>query len=155
MRRRRAEKRDVIPDVKYGSELVTRMINFIMERGKRSVAQKIVYDAMETIGQNRSDEDPLEILLQAVENVKPQLEVKSRRVGGATYQVPVEINPERQVSLALRWLINFAKGRKGAMKDTLASELLDAYDNTGSAVKKRDDTHKMAAANRAFAHYRW
>ncbi len=155
MRRRRAEKREVIPDVKYNSELVTRMINFIMDRGKKSVAQKIVYDALSTMGESRKDADPLEIFLQAIENVKPQLEVKSRRVGGATYQVPVEVNPERQVSLALRWLIGFAKNRQGAMKDTLASELLDAYDNTGSTVKKRDDTHKMAAANRAFAHYRW
>ncbi len=155
MRRRRAEKRELIPDVKYNSELVARMINFLMERGKKSVAQKIVYDALEAIGRKKQDLDPLEVFLQAIENVKPQLEVKSRRVGGATYQVPVEINPERQVALAMRWLLGFARSRKGPMQDTLAVELLEAYDNTGNAVKKRDDTHKMAAANRAFAHYRW
>ncbi len=155
MRRRRAEKRELIPDVKYNSELVARMINFLMERGKKSVAQKIVYDALEAIGRKKQDLDPLEVFLQAIENVKPQLEVKSRRVGGATYQVPVEINPERQVALAMRWLLGFASSRKGPMQDTLAVELLEAYDNTGNAVKKRDDTHKMAAANRAFAHYRW
>ncbi len=155
MRRRRAEKRELIPDVKYNSELVARMINFLMERGKKSVARKIVYQALETLGEKKPETDPLEIFLQAIENVKPQLEVKSRRVGGATYQVPVEVNPERQVSLAMRWILGFARARKGAMQDTLASELMDAYENTGNAVKKRDDTHKMAAANRAFAHYRW
>ena len=155
MRRRRAEKRELIPDIKFNSELVARMINFLMERGKKSTAQRIVYDAMETIAQKKPDSDPLEIFLQAIENVKPQLEVKSRRVGGATYQVPVEIRPERQVALALRWILDFARGKKGAMSDTLAAELLEAYENTGNAVKKRDDTHRMAAANRAFAHFRW
>lgn len=155
MRRRRAEKRELIPDVKYNSELVARMINFLMERGKKSVAQKIVYESLDTIAQKQKGVDPLEVFIQAIDNIKPQLEVKSRRVGGATYQVPVEINPERQVALAMRWLLNFSRNRKGAMKDNLAAELLDAYQNTGSAVKKRDDTHKMAAANRAFAHYRW
>ncbi len=155
MRRRRAEKRELIPDVKYNSELVARMINFLMERGKKSVARKIVYQALHIMGEKKPDTDPLEIFLQAIENVKPQLEVKSRRVGGATYQVPVEVNPERQVSLAMRWILGFARARRGAMKETLASELMDAYENTGNAVKKRDDTHKMAAANRAFAHYRW
>jgi len=155
MRRRRAEKRELIPDIKYNSELVARMINFLMERGKKSTAQRIIYEAMEKIGQKKQDAEPLEIFLQAIENVKPQLEVKSRRVGGATYQVPVEIRPERQVALALRWILNFSRGKKGAMSDTLASELLEAYENTGNAVKKRDDTHRMAAANRAFAHFRW
>jgi small subunit ribosomal protein S7 len=155
MRRRRAEKRELTPDVKYNSELVARMINFVMQRGKKSVAQNIVYGALEQLGNKQKDADPLEVFLQAIENIKPQLEVKSRRVGGATYQVPVEINSSRQVALAMRWLIDFASKRKGSMKDALASELLDAYGNTGSAIKKRDDTHKMAAANRAFAHYRW
>jgi small subunit ribosomal protein S7 len=155
MRRRRAEKRELTPDVKYNSELVARMINFVMQRGKKSVAQNIVYGALEQLGSKQKDADPLEVFLQAIENIKPQLEVKSRRVGGATYQVPVEINSSRQVALAMRWLIDFASKRKGSMKDALASELLDAYGNTGSAIKKRDDTHKMAAANRAFAHYRW
>ena len=155
MRRRRAEKRELTPDVKYNSELVARMINFVMQRGKKSVAQNIVYGALEQLGSKQKDADPLEVFLQAIENIKPQLEVKSRRVGGATYQVPVEINSSRQVALAMRWLIDFVSKRKGSMKDALASELLDAYGNTGSAIKKRDDTHKMAAANRAFAHYRW
>jgi small subunit ribosomal protein S7 len=155
MRRRRAEKRELTPDVKYNSELVARMINFVMQRGKKSVAQNIVYGALEQLGNKQKDADPLEVFLQAIENIKPQLEVKSRRVGGATYQVPVEINSSRQVALAMRWLIDFASKRRGSMKDALAAELLDAYGNTGSAIKKRDDTHKMAAANRAFAHYRW
>lgn len=155
MRRRRAEKRELTPDVKYNSELVARMINFVMERGKKSVAQNIVYGALDELKRKQKDADPLEVFLQAIENVKPQLEVKSRRVGGATYQVPVEISSSRQVALAMRWLIDFAHKRKGTMKSALAVELLDAYANTGNAVKKRDDTHKMAAANRAFAHYRW
>jgi len=155
MRRRRAENRELTPDVQYNSELVARMINFVMERGKKSVAQSIVYGALEELGQKQKDADALEVFLQALENVKPQLEVKARRVGGATYQVPVEISGSRQVAMAMRWIIDFARGRKGTMKNALASELLDAYSNTGNAVKKRDDTHKMAAANRAFAHYRW
>ncbi len=155
MRRRRAENRELTPDVKYNSELVARMINFVMERGKKSVAQSIVYGALEELGRKQKDADALEVFLQALENVKPQLEVKARRVGGATYQVPVEISGSRQVAMAMRWIIDFARGRKGTMKAALASELLDAYSNTGNAVKKRDDTHKMAAANRAFAHYRW
>ena len=156
MRRRRPEKRQLTPDVRYNSELVARMINCIMERGKKSTAQKIVYGAMDTIRERKTDSDPLEVFLQAMENSKPRVEVKSRRVGGATYQVPVEISNDRQVALAMRWLIGFAKGRKGTpMSVALASELLDAYDNTGNTVKKRDDTHKMAAANKAFAHYRW
>lgn len=156
MRRRRPERRQLTPDVRYNSELVARMISCIMERGKKSTAQRIVYDAMETIRERKSDNDPLEVFLQALENAKPRVEVKSRRVGGATYQVPVEISSNRQVALAMRWLIGYAKGRKGVpMSQALASELLDAFDNTGNTVKKRDDTHKMAAANKAFAHYRW
>ncbi len=156
MRRRRAEKRELTPDVRYNSELVARMINSVMERGKKSTAQNIVYGALDIIAKKKADADPLEVFLQALENVKPRLEVKSRRVGGATYQVPVEIQPERQVAVTMRWIIQYARGRRGiAMKEALAAELMDAYDNTGNAVKKRDDTHKMAAANRAFAHYRW
>lgn len=156
MRRRRPEKRQLTPDVRFNSELIARMINCIMERGKKSTAQQIVYGAMETIRKKKSDVDPLEVFLQAMENAKPRVEVKSRRVGGATYQVPVEITNDRQVALAMRWMITFAKNRKGTpMGAALASELLDAYENTGNTVKKRDDTHKMAAANKAFAHYRW
>lgn len=156
MRRRRPEQRELIPDVRFNSELVARMINCIMVCGKKSTAQKIVYDAMETLRAKKSDMDPLEVFLQAMENAKPRVEVKSRRVGGATYQVPVEISSDRQVALAMRWMITFAKNRKGMpMSAALANELLDAYENTGSTVKKRDDTHKMAAANKAFAHYRW
>ena len=156
MRRRRAEKRQLTPDVRYNSELVARMINCVMERGKKSVAQGIVYGALDILGKKKKDADPLEVFLQALENVKPPVEVKSRRVGGATYQVPVEIEPNRQVAVTMRWIIGFARGRRGvAMSEALAAELLDAYENTGNAIKKRDDTHKMAAANRAFAHYRW
>jgi len=156
MRRRRAEKRQLIPDIRFNSELVARMINCVMERGKKATAQSIVYGALDTIAERKKDVDPVEVFLQALENVKPRLEVKSRRVGGATYQVPVEIAPDRQVAVTMRWIIGFAKGRRGMpMREALAQELLDAFDNTGGAVKKRDDTHKMAAANRAFAHYRW
>jgi small subunit ribosomal protein S7 len=156
MRRRRAEKRQIIPDIKYESELVARFINYVMLSGKKSVARRIVYDAMETVANNVGSEDVLEAFTQALDNIKPQLEVKSRRVGGATYQVPVEVPGDRQVALAMRWLIGYARGRKGMpMGNALARELEDAYNNTGSCIKKRDDTHKMAAANKAFAHYRW
>jgi small subunit ribosomal protein S7 len=156
MRRHRAPTRVLTPDVKYNSELVARLINTIMKRGKKSTAQKIVYDAFNTIQLKKKDMEPLEVFLQALENVKPRLEVKSRRVGGATYQVPVEINPERQVAIGLRWITAYAKGRKGhSMMESLSSEILDAFDNTGSAFKKKEDTHKMAQANKAFAHYKW
>lgn len=156
MRRRKAEKRPVTPDICYNSELVARLINAVMERGKKSVAQGIVYDAMITIKERKKDADPLEVMQQALENVKPRLEVKSRRVGGATYQVPLEVPTERQTAVALRWIVGYARARKGMpMARALAGELLDAFDNTGNAVKKRDDTHKMANANKAFAHYRW
>ena len=156
MRRRKAVKRQLTPDVKYNSELVARLINTIMERGKKSTAQNIVYGAFDVIKKKKKDLEPLEVFLQALENVKPRLEVKSRRVGGATYQVPVEVDSARQVALALRWLTGFARSKSGQpMKDALANELLDAFDNTGAAVKKREDTHKMAQANKAFAHYRW
>ncbi len=154
-RRRRAEKRTVTPDNRYNSELVARCISSIMERGKKSVAERIVYGALDQIKQ-LSNAEPLEIFTQALENAKPRLEVKSRRVGGATYQVPVEVSVDRQTSLALRWVIDFAKARKGVnMGKALALELMDAHKNQGSVVKKRDDTHKMAQANKAFAHYRW
>jgi small subunit ribosomal protein S7 len=155
MRRRRADKRELIPDVRYNSELVTKLINTLLKGGKKSTAQAIVYGAMDQV-RVKTKADPLEALMQALDNVKPVLEVKSRRVGGANYQVPVEIAPNRQVGIALRWIVTFAQGRKGRpMLEALAGEIIDAYNNTGSAVKKREDTHKMAQANKAFAHYRW
>lgn len=156
MRRRRAVKSELTPDVKYNSELVARLINTIMSRGKKSTAQRIVYGAFGLISAKKNNLEPLEVFLQALENVKPKLEVKSRRVGGATYQVPVEVTNDRQVALALRWITSYAKGRKGkSMTEALASELLDAFDNTGASIKKKEDTFKMAQANKAFAHYRW
>ncbi|MCF7790946.1 MAG: 30S ribosomal protein S7 [Victivallales bacterium] len=156
MRRRKAEKRELIPDVKYNSELVARLINTVMERGKKSTAQGIVYGAFDIVAKKKKDVEPLELFIQALDNAKPRLEVKSRRVGGATYQVPIEIHSDRQIALALGWMTTFAKGRNGmSMKRALAAELLDAFENTGSTVKKKDDTHKMAQANKAFAHFRW
>ena len=155
-RRRRAEKRPLIPDPRYNSQMVAYMINCVMERGKKSVAAKIVYGALEDIQSQLKDEDPVEIFTTAIENVSPRLEVKSRRVGGATYQVPLEVKPKRQVALATRWLISFAGNRKGVpMRKALANEVIDAWKGQGAAIKKRDDTHKMAQANKAFAHYRW
>jgi len=154
-RRHRAQKRKILPDPRYRSLLVVTLINSLMERGKRSVAQRIVYDALEQI-RAAGNEDPLAVFTQAIDNVKPRLEVKSRRVGGATYQVPVEVALDRQVALGMRWIIDFSKKRKGiAMNRALALEVLEAFKNQGTAVKKRDDTHKMAQANKAFAHYRW
>jgi small subunit ribosomal protein S7 len=156
MRRRSAIKRQLTPDVKYNSELVARLINTIMGRGKKSTAQRIVYGAFDLINKKKKELEPLEVFLQALENVKPKLEVKSRRVGGATYQVPIEVSNDRQVALAMRWITAYAKGRKGKpMMESLAAELLDAFENTGSSIKKKEDTHKMAQANKAFAHYRW
>ena len=156
MRRRTITKRELTPDVKYNSELVARLINTLMRMGKKSVAQKIVYSAFESIKAKKKDMEPLEVFIHAVENVKPKLEVKSRRVGGATYQVPVEVHNERQTALAIRWITTYSKSKKGkSMVDALASELLDAFDNTGASVKKKEDTQKMAQANKAFAHYRW
>lgn len=155
-RRRRAEKRTITPDSRYNSELVAYMINSIMGRGKKSTAAAIVYGALEDIQSKMKDEDPLAVFTRAVENIKPKLEVKSRRVGGATYQVPLEVSPKRQTALACRWIIQYSKTRKGMpMRRALANELTDAYANQGAAVKKRDDTHKMAQANKAFAHYKW
>jgi len=156
MRRRKVTKRELIPDVKYNSPLVARLINTIMSRGKKSTAQSIVYGALDIIGERKKDMAPIEVFTQALENVKPKLEVKSRRVGGATYQVPIEVDPERQVALAMRWITTYSRGRKGkSMMESLAGELLDAFANTGSAIKKKEDTFKMAQANKAFAHYRW
>ena len=156
MRRRSIAKREMTPDVKYNSELVARLINTIMRNGKKSVAQKIVYGAFDVIKAKKKDMDPLEVFLQAVENIKPKLEVKSRRVGGATYQVPVDVPAERQVALAMRWIATYSQAKKGrSMADSLSSELLDAFENQGASVKKKEDTYKMAQANKAFAHYRW
>ena len=156
MRRRKVTKRELTPDVKFNSPLVARLINTIMSRGKKSTAQSIVYGALDIIGERKKDMAPIEVFTQALENVKPKLEVKSRRVGGATYQVPIEVDPERQVALAMRWITTYSRGRKNkSMTESLAGELLDAFDNTGSAVKKKEDTFKMAQANKAFAHYRW
>ncbi|MDP3181252.1 MAG: 30S ribosomal protein S7 [Desulfobaccales bacterium] len=148
-------KRAVIPDLKFNDVLVSRFINGLMERGKKNVAKRILYNALDLIGQRGADE-PLKVFHQAVDNVKPLIEVKSRRVGGATYQVPVEVRADRRISLAIRWLINFAAARgEKSMEAKLAGELLDAAQNKGATVKKREDTHKMAEANKAFAHYRW
>ena len=156
MRRRRAETHEFAPDARYGSVLVTHLANIIMNRGKKSTAQRTVYGALDQIKEQTEGQNPIEVFQQALENIKPKVEVKSRRVGGATYQVPVEVVPTRQTSLALRWIVDYSRGRKGAsMQRALALEILDAFKNQGNAVKKRDDTHKMAAANKAFAHYRW
>jgi small subunit ribosomal protein S7 len=155
-RRRKVQRRAVESDPKYSSELVGRLVNRLMKVGKKSVATNIVYDALKVIQEKHVDADPLEVLLRAIDNVKPRVEVKSRRVGGATYQVPVEVSSDRQAALAMRWLIQYAKTRKGVpMRRALAMEILDAYAEQGNAIKKRDDTHKMAQANKAFAHYRW
>jgi small subunit ribosomal protein S7 len=155
-RRRVAAKRKAVPDPRYNSELVAKLINCMMEKGKKSLAQRILYQSLDIIHQKMPDQDVMEILSKSVENVKPVLEVKSRRIGGATYQVPVEVRTDRRTSLALRWVIQFARARKGVpMAQALASELLEAYRGEGAAIKKREDTHRMADANKAFAHYRW
>jgi small subunit ribosomal protein S7 len=154
-RKGKVPKRDVLSDPKYHSKLVTKFINGIMWDGKKSISEGILYDAFDIMARKTS-EDPLKLFEKAVENVKPVLEVLSRRVGGSTYQVPVEIRPERRQALAIRWLIQFARSRgEKSMKEKLAGELLDAANNKGSAVKKKEDTHRMAEANKAFAHYRW
>ena len=156
MRRRRVEKRALIPDVVYNSEIIARLINTVMQRGKKAVAQKNVYNALNIIKEKRPETDVLEVFLQALENVKPRLEVKSRRVGGATYQVPLEVPAERQVAVAIRWIVQYSRDRKALnMENALAAEIMDAFANTGSAVRKREEVHKMANANKAFAHYRW
>ena len=156
MRRRSVVKRELTPDVKYNSKLIARLINTIMTRGKKSTAQSIVYGALDLIQEKKPEMRAIDVFTQALDNVKPKLEVKSRRVGGATYQVPIEVEPERQVALAMRWITTYSRGRKGkSMVESLAGELLDAFENTGASVKKKEDTFKMAQANKAFAHYRW
>src|SRR6476646_5571052 len=154
-RRREVPKRKITPDPKYKDKLVSKFTNTLMFDGEKAVAEGILYGAFD-VNSDRFKEDPLEVFRKALDNVKPKLEVKSRRVGGATYQVPVEVRPERRVALAMRWLVQYSRDRgEKTMKERLASELVDAAQNRGNAVKKRDDTHKMAEANKAFAHYRW
>ena len=154
-RRREIPKREVLPDPLYNSQLVTKFINSLMVDGKKSTAEQIFYGAMKTV-EDRAKDDPLKVFKKAVDNVKPALEVKSRRVGGSNYQVPIEVRPSRRNSLAIRWLISFSKTRgEKTMEDKLAGEILDAANNRGNAIKKREDTHRMAEANKAFAHYRW
>jgi len=154
-RRREVPKRRINPDPKYKDKLVAKFMNTVMVDGKKAVAEGIVYGALDIV-KARYKEDPLEVFKKAMDNVKPKLEVKSRRVGGATYQVPVEVRPERRVALAMRWLVTYSRGRgEKTMRERLAAELVDAAQNRGNAVKKKDDTHKMAEANKAFAHYRW
>ena len=151
-----APKRQLVNDPVYGSPLVSQLINKILRDGKKSTAEAIVYGAIEEVGRKVEGEDALEVVNKAVNNMKPRVEVKSRRVGGSTYQVPVEIKPNRQLALALRWLATYAAGRRGVgMPKAVALEILDAYNNQGNIIKKRDDTHKMAQANKAFAHYAW
>ena len=154
-RRRAAEKREVLPDAKFHDLVISKFMNTLMERGKKSVAERIVYGALDEV-EGKLKQDPVPAFHEALENVKPAVEVRSRRVGGATYQVPVEVRPERSTTLALRWLVTFSKQRREkTMVERLANELLDASNGLGAAVKRREDTHKMAEANRAFAHYRW
>ena len=155
-RRREVPKRRIIPDPKYGDRLVAKFINALMLHGKKSTAEHILYTAFDLMGVRGTGEEPLRQFKKAMDNVKPMLEVKSRRVGGATYQVPVEVRPERRTALAMRWLIKSSRGRsERTMAERLANEMLDAANNRGTSVKKREDTHKMAEANKAFAHYRW
>ena len=155
MRKRRAEKRDVLADPIYNSKLVTKLINQIMVDGKKGTAQKILYEAFDIV-KEKTNRDPMEVFEEAMKNIKPALEVKSKRVGGANYQVPMEVRPERSQALALRWIVNYARLRGGhSMAENLANEIIDAAAGTGAAVKKREDTHRMAEANKAFAHYKW
>ncbi|HYB56349.1 MAG TPA: 30S ribosomal protein S7 [Alphaproteobacteria bacterium] len=154
-RRRRAEKREVLPDPKFGDRVLSKFMNSLMYEGKKSVAEGVVYSALETI-EKKTGQDPIKVFREALDNVRPAIEVRSRRVGGATYQVPVEVRQERSQALAIRWLIGAARARSEyTMIERLSNELLDAASNRGSAVKKREDTHRMAEANRAFSHYRW
>jgi small subunit ribosomal protein S7 len=154
-RRRVAGKREILPDPKYNSKLLSKFVNILMEDGKKSTAERTCYGAFELM-QKKTGNDPLKVFKTAIENVKPLVEVKPRRVGGATYQVPVEVRAHRRSALAFRWIINYSRGRsEKTMRERLAGELLDAYNNTGSSIKKKEDTHKMAEANKAFAHYRW
>ena len=154
-RRGNVPKREILPDPMYNSVLVTKLVNSIMLDGKKGVAQKVVYGAFDII-KDKTEQDPLEVFTQAMENIMPSLEVKARRVGGATYQVPMEVRPARRQTLGLRWLTNYSRARgERTMAERLAGEIMDAANNTGSAVKKREDTHKMAESNKAFAHFRW
>ena len=154
-RKKKSIQRPLLPDPRYHSELVTRFINYLMMKGKKSLAERNFYQAMDLI-EERSGQEPLEVFQKALENVKPFLEVRSRRVGGATYQVPVEVTQNRRTALAIRWILSFTRARKGMpFSQKLAAELMDAYQNQGAAVKKKQNTHKMAEANKAFAHYRW
>ena len=155
MRKRRAVKRDVLADPIYNSKLVTKLINSLMIDGKKGKAQTILYDAFEMV-KEKTNEDPMKVFEKAMENIKPALEVKSRRVGGANYQVPIEVKADRSQALALRWLVQYARSRSGhSMSENLANEIVDAANGVGASVKKREDTHRMAEANKAFAHYRW
>ena len=156
MRRRKAEIREAAADPKYRSKILGKFVNMVMEKGKKSIAEKIVYGALEDIKQKMSDKDPLEVFVQALDNARPLLEVKSRRIGGATYQVPIEVKMERGQFIAMRWIRDFARQQKGkAMGEKLAAEIIQAYKKEGAAIKKRDDTHRMAEANKAFSHYKW
>jgi len=156
MRRRRAQEREVLPDPKFNSKVVAKFINMVTLEGKKSLAEKIVYGAFDVIKEQLKEADILKVFHKAIDNVRPRLEVKPRRVGGATYQIPIEVKQERGTSIALRWMRDFAKGKKGkSMKDKLAEEIMAAYKNEGASIKKRDDMHKMAEANKAFAHFRW
>ena len=155
-RRRQAVRRPITKDAKFGNTLVSRLVNTVMQGGKKSLAQRIVYGAFNEISAKNPAANPLEVLQRAVDNAKPRLEVKPRRVGGATYQVPIEVTSDRQFALALRWLVDFADARKGIpMKEALAAEILEAFQGQGNAIRKRDEVHKMAQANKAFAHFRW
>ena len=155
-RRREVPKRQILPESKYGDEVLAKFMNNLMLRGKKSVAERIVYDALDILREKSGEDDPLSVFKRAIENVKPSVEVKSRRVGGSTYQVPVEVRPVRRNALGMRWMVEAARKRgEKSMAQRLAAEMLDAADNKGSAVKKREDVHRMAEANKAFAHYRW
>ena len=155
-RRREVPKRQILPDPLYHSQLVSKFVNVLMKDGKKSVAERILYDALTTIKERTGEEDPVAVFQKAIDNVKPAVEVKSRRVGGSTYQVPMEVRPARKLALAMRWLIQAAKGRaEKTMRLRLAGELLDAAESRGVAIKRKEDTHRMAEANRAFSHYRW
>ncbi len=156
MRRRRAQKREVLPDPKFSNKYITKFINSLMWCGKKATAESIVYGALEKAAQKVNEKDPLKVFQKAVDNVRPLLELKPRRVGGATYQVPIEVRSDRGVSIAMRWIRNAARNKKGhPMQDKLAEELIAAFKGEGSAIKKREETHKMAEANKAFAHFRW
>ncbi|MFH1783221.1 MAG: 30S ribosomal protein S7 [Candidatus Omnitrophota bacterium] len=156
MRRRRAEQRDVIPDPKYNSKLISRFINVMMVKGKKSIAEHILYNALDIVIKKTGNDNALEVLQKSLDNVRPLLEIKPRRVGGATYQVPIEVKSERGTAIAMRWVRDFARQKKGKpMEEKLADEIIDGFKNQGSAMKKREDMHRMAEANKAFAHYRW